>query len=737
MKKITLLATSVALALTGCNSSSSDNNPPPAVSDFTITAIDGYLENAYVFASNEVTCDTFVGMTDAAGQAVVRGEYKDGKVCVQARPYETIDSNRGVVTKRFDLDAPANSSVLNPMTTMVSDLMASDELDETQARAAVIAAITNNSGLEVSESLIFGDYIADESEQAQALNVIGEVLADHSELSTERKTELVELVAQEAQEVIEDDSRGLDNFTPVIDIPSSPSDPIVVEPNSRPEVVKSLDSVELELGDVFTDIDVSSHFKDADGDALTFEIRNTNNNYSPLSIDWFSGIINGEFHFAGNYTFHIFAIDEHGARSYPLVLNVEVTSPIELPEVNEDIQKLIQDEISNWDIYAGQSLDKTLDLSELFTSEADELWIGAFSSLQQDAGLNPTSFRTYVSAEQIVSFEGRVPRTANAGDEQLYVFAGDNINEDSTRVIFDMPKIQEEIVTPPPGGDHPLENHTWYRLEWGSSDDEGNDLNMSRIWCDSIRLEGGKAYFNRRTLDNLKQCSEATEISEESSYFVNGDIIEAHLSWEDDEDGPMTEVIELSINKELDDIAPGAVEIRESFDNGEESLLATWFATPTEAERRLNFKSDYSPENRAFDMYVPAEQDMTYDLGRVSMNMGPEDGNHALFDANVFFDVEGKDFTCDVIHEFYEAFIFTGVSNHGHNLYIHSGAWNDIHCFDNVEEGINFVGINFDIDHELKVGETYSVIGHVKEEQEAYMQEVMFSIEWTGESNAD
>lgn len=56
MKKTTLLAASIALALAGCGGS--DNNDNPTTKSFSVTAIDGYLVNADVYAGEN--CQTKV-----------------------------------------------------------------------------------------------------------------------------------------------------------------------------------------------------------------------------------------------------------------------------------------------------------------------------------------------------------------------------------------------------------------------------------------------------------------------------------------------------------------------------------------------------------------------------------------------------------------------------------------------------------------------------------------------------
>ena len=83
-----------------------------------------------------------------------------------------------------------------------------------------------DSGLTASQELIFGDYIADGTEEAKALNAIGETLVDNSELTVEKQLELTDAVAAEAQAIIENPSQeSLDDFSPIVNIPADPTQP--------------------------------------------------------------------------------------------------------------------------------------------------------------------------------------------------------------------------------------------------------------------------------------------------------------------------------------------------------------------------------------------------------------------------------------------------------------------------------------------------------------------------------
>ena len=111
MKKVTLLATSIAVALTGCGSdSSSGSGEPPAPGGVVITAIDGYLANAKVYIDTNGNLqldasDDVAGFTGIDGKLTVVEDINDSAIFVKAIAGQTIDSTRGLVSSDFVLAA--------------------------------------------------------------------------------------------------------------------------------------------------------------------------------------------------------------------------------------------------------------------------------------------------------------------------------------------------------------------------------------------------------------------------------------------------------------------------------------------------------------------------------------------------------------------------------------------------------------------------------------------------------
>ncbi|MCG6456909.1 hypothetical protein K6U29_14130, partial [Vibrio parahaemolyticus] len=118
MNKMSLLAASVAIALTGCGGGSGSDNTSTTQSGLEITAIDGYLKNAAVWVDTnenlvlDTSEDTKLDvMTNEYGKFTLPEEYKSQTVFIQAVAGQTEDTTRGIVTETFSLASTSGSSV--------------------------------------------------------------------------------------------------------------------------------------------------------------------------------------------------------------------------------------------------------------------------------------------------------------------------------------------------------------------------------------------------------------------------------------------------------------------------------------------------------------------------------------------------------------------------------------------------------------------------------------------------
>lgn len=456
MYKISLLAMSVAVVLTGCGSDDNKTetpiDPPPTEtpSYFTVTAIDGYLQNAKVGVMTEQGCDTGDGSitTDRSGQAQVLEEHQHSTLCIEAVAGETIDSTRGIVSRSFELAAPAGTAVVNPMNHVVVSMMQKNTaLTEAEAKQLIIEALVKSAPeLKLTEALIFGDYhdsqVANTTE-AQALNVVGEILVDHNNKGVEQQIELVEKVAEETINAISGNEGQLpEGFTPIVDIPSD-GGPITVTPNHRPIVIGTLETVAIEYEDSIAPISVSALFEDPDQDGtLTYSLQ-SQDGLNGLAISSVDGMITGTPEVAGEYDYQIFATDHFGARSYPLALKVVVETPNSAPVLDPDVQADLQQYIDAMPLTEGEAITDTIDVTNLFIdADGDALTHSAKSSL------DGSGFSTHVE-DATVAFTGSIPRAAEAGAETLTVSVEDGVNP-AVEAEFTLPQIEEAVIPPPP-----------------------------------------------------------------------------------------------------------------------------------------------------------------------------------------------------------------------------------------------------------------------------------------------
>ncbi|HFQ5395161.1 hypothetical protein ACJPQX_14850 [Vibrio vulnificus] len=356
----------------------------------------------------------------------------------------------------------------------------------------------------------------------------------------------------------------------------------------------------------------------------------------------------------------------------------------------------------------------------------------------QDHNTSVAGIKVAVDNMGVLTISG-TPLEASTNGE-FYIAAGiypeaeDGVISEMTRIA--LPEVK--AVVTPPSETHPLEGKTWYRLEHGNGTPE-EKLPYSRIWCDTLHFENGKVSGNYRTMSNLTQCGELAENSwSNGTYRVEGDQVIAQFG--DDPDATLT-------IKDADDIAPGAKVLFWTSDEGTERY--TLFSNKSDAEARIQIRSDDGPEKRFFNMPLPTEVNGVEALGMVSLsllrNNNPDDTG--AMNANLTLEFPDQNFTCENVQEFYENFIITGPGlvtettdyNTG-NVYktygVYSGnQWGtSLECHPNDENGLEHATIDFDLP-ELTTHGLYSFIGKVKSHQGEYIEAIKFNMTWTGTGN--
>ncbi|MGS6582526.1 putative Ig domain-containing protein [Vibrio diabolicus] len=613
MKKMSLLAASVAIALTGCGGGSGSDNTSTAQSGLEITAIDGYLKNAAVWVDTNENLVLDTGedtkldvVTNEYGKFTLPEEYKSQTVFIQAVAGQTEDTTRGIVTETFSLASKSGSSVVNPMTNMVvskvAKQLASDPtLDviaaKKTAKEEVVAKLTQ-SGLNVDASMIFGDYIAkaDESKEAQALNAIGEALVDNADIDVEKQLEVADLVAKEANDIIENNG-DMTDFSPVITVPTDDS-PIVVEKNHRPTSSQAVEPIKVVLGEAITSFTAS--FTDIDDDTLTYELKALKlaNGLNGLSINSTTGAISGTPESAGVFTYQVFATDEHKARSYPLTFTVTVEAPNTAPVVNEDVKAQLQAEVDAWYWVEDEQPVDTLNISTLFDdADSDLLTYTVETSISKNGGVE-TGFQVHVDGNGNISFDGPLPFKAAAGTESLYVYAKDSVNADEPLVVFALPEIIEGtpvVPEPPVVSVADLQNKFLHFVEVGS-----NGTNYTNAWCDSIYFDSAsnKIYWSNRTDANKQSCvdEDLNNFTSEITYTIEDGLIK---STNFAQDGISFELVESSI---YDDDMSNHYLVKFSYiDDESEELESVTEVYGYYTDKREVEKEIYQPIGRSMD----------------------------------------------------------------------------------------------------------------------------------------
>lgn len=264
-------------------------------------------------------------------------------------------------------------------------------------------------------------------------------------------------------------------------------------------------------------------------------------------------------------------------------------------------------------------------------------------------------------------------------------------------------------------------------MEHGNYDGvEGDNLNYSRVWCDSFRYQDGKIFVNARTPENRTTCSAANLELTGSSYKVEGDKLVGSYRFE--ADGLVSEeLFEFAVLKSNDDIATGAKLMMYTVTRNEATKRERemWFSNKRDVEARIGIKSDDKPLKREFPMYLPAASANTDKLGKVTVQMYKP---NALPRVDVFFDNHNGEFTCKSVREFYGSVTISGDNFDGplHQMY---QPVSTSYCSEN--DG-TVIGWNLP---PLAVNTVYSIILLPKASEAEWIEPVYLNVKWTGEGS--
>ncbi|EGR1344888.1 hypothetical protein ACUMO5_002514 [Vibrio parahaemolyticus] len=765
MNKVSLLAASVAIALTGCGGS--DSGSSSASNGVVITGFDGYFKNAVVFedTNNNGQWDTqesILGLTDEKGQLtlaakpektlalqtlVPNGAKQKQLIALDAKKYAgtyTVDMDHPSQAMAHEIvfRAPSSSNVISPITDLVAIEMAKDpSITEEDAKANVNKAL---GGSEEAPIDLYSDFVEGATKNAElhkTAQILTESKAQNPTNYEKKATEFAQAANQEVDRlvasgenindpslrpVITDSTPNSDNLAPEtvvnnkLTVNETIEDAAEDKLDKLPEIVKgaAFDGVELNIEGLFKDKDQSLV-----STKLTHNLAGTG-----IEVEQVGNLI--VLHPAaiveksGDFEIVLTAQDKNSngdvLSTVSTVFEIEIESANLPPMVVEAEQARLQSIVDGWYLQQGELFEQTLDVSGLFQDKdgqitdysADYVGIEGLSAIED--------------GNAIITIKG-TPTKAGESGAALTISATDG--HTAVQIALSMPEVKEG-VTPPPTA-HPLEGKTWYYLEHGSDDGDDNDeFDYSRVWCESIKFEGGVVYGNVRSSENRTECTDADTQKDQATYKVENGRLIATFQFEEDGES-LTESFEVDVAGNADELAKGAKTIvQRPIALDEKAERYTYFADAANAESRIQVKSDDSYDKRFGYIYLPAEQDNVYDLGMVSFAL--VEGSQG-YKAYINFDVEGKDFSCDTIDEFYKSFTFSGndLTTPYSQHYI-GGSCNTI-----TDEEYDYASIYFDLSQiqSLDVKNIYSFIGYANDKNAEYIEAVKFNIEWTGKGD--
>ncbi|NIY86845.1 acid phosphatase [Vibrio campbellii] len=485
MNKVSLLAASVAIALTGCGGSDGGSNG--GNSGVVITGFDGYFKNAVVFEDLNNngqwdTNDTFLGLTDEKGQLKIKAKPESTLALQTITPNGakqkqlialdptyagtyTVDMDHPSQAMAHELvfRAPNSSNVISPITDLVAIEMANDSaLTEEEAVAKVNQAL---GGTEEAPIDLYSDFVSGVDKSAElhkTAQILTESKAQNPANYEKKATEFAQAADQEVDRLVESGADINDpNLRPVITDSTPESENLAPETvvnnklvvnedveeaaeeklDNLPEIVKgaSFDGVELNIEGLFKDKDQNlvtpklSH--NLDGTGIEVRIEGNQLVLSPAA----------EVTKAGEFEIILTAEDKDSAgktlATVSTVFELDIETANQAPIVIEEEQKRLQTIVDGWQLQQGEAFEQTLDISGLFKDEDGQLEEYTAESISID-GLSIDE-----NDNAIITIEG-TPEKAYAAGQTFTVNVEDN-EDGKAHVTFKLPEVKEG-ATPPP-----------------------------------------------------------------------------------------------------------------------------------------------------------------------------------------------------------------------------------------------------------------------------------------------
>lgn len=235
MKKLGLLAASVALALTGCGGSNDSNGNALNNASTNVKVLDGYLVNAEVYVDrngNNVADanEKLEKLTDENGVISIKNEDTKYSLIVRAIAGKTYDTDKGGrLTQTTEMMATAGSDVVTPFTTLAA--VKEITIDELAAE------------LNLPKELIAGDYVAgktvqDTKQDAQKVHAVARSVTSELGSSIEASKKESDQLLKQSGDIVKAVDEAINNSQQLDDIVITFDDAGKAVINDMPPTVK-------------------------------------------------------------------------------------------------------------------------------------------------------------------------------------------------------------------------------------------------------------------------------------------------------------------------------------------------------------------------------------------------------------------------------------------------------------------------------------------------------------------
>jgi hypothetical protein len=716
MKKVSLLAASVAFALTGCGGSDggSDGAAPTAQ---TITGFDGYFNQAVVFDDIDnngvldIDSDKIFGLTDENGQVEITGDITGALALQTLTPGGIVqtalanhDSSKFAGKYTIDMDhpaqamahelvfrAPSSSDVISPITDLVAIEVEKNGGDLEAAEAAVNVALggTEEAPVALYEDFVEGD--AADAELHKTAQILTESKAKNPDTYEDKATQFAEEADQIVDAIVADPAQDVNdkNLKPVIidNGTGDAFDPVVVTNSKLVVSEDKLDALQELIPDLEQEgtsaaitLDINGLFSDADQTNITVKVDHNVPSASGITISLVGNILTlGAPNYLdahGEFEITLMADDINSdlekVGSASAILELEIEAANEAPELNDDEFDTLQEQVSAWQLQEGEIAEYTLNIENLFTDEDGnivEYRSGAIS-------IDGLTISPKQSDSPIITISG-TPTKAYANGGTFNVGVADN--EGATAYeTFTLPEVKAGT---PVETAHPLENKDLFFIETPEDNGVYN-------YCSSFRFEDGLMYFSDETsIDRTQECAPVDKSSSSAEYTIDDET--GVITVTETDYPPMTFEV-LNTAGKTGTMQYTVYTEEEAEQEGEPPYIATLevLENKASAESRINMMSKTNYTERVHQSNIWIESANKYVPFDITIQM---ENDSTVGDADIIFDAIGYTATCKDLEAIYPNYSrgFTGSE--------------ETQCFD--DDGVIF---DFDYNALLSDNEMYS-----------------------------